>query len=569
MNIFITIHCRWLKPTVIIISCFTLFSFQIILAQTTKTGIPPASRDTIRKSVVPHQPKPRQPKSKEIPIIAKNDAATTRAAMDAFTKGNYAVALPNYLSLQKAKPQNTEYNYRAGICYLFTNVDKSKAIPLLEFAAKQKEAEKDVYYYLGRAYHLANRFDEAISCYEKYRETGKKTRTLVRSDVGRQIAMCKSGKELIMHPVNVTFESLGKSINTPYPDYNPFITADESMLVFSSRRKGTTGNTVDESDNLANADVFVSYKKEGGFSKAKSISNIINTEYDEEALGLSADGQKLLLYIDNLETPGAICISTAKGKGWLKPVPLNETINSEAIVTGASLSPDGQILYFSSDMKGGYGGKDIYFAHLLPDGTWSPAESLEEPINTEYDEDAPYMSLDGHTLYFCSKGHNSMGGYDIFKTVLNDSTKAWSEPENIGYPINTADDNLYFSLSGQGKYAYISALRPEGFGDLDIYKVNFKEVMHNNYQTIIRGNLLRTDSTIINSATITCTNKENNNLMGTYLPNISSGVFVIPLLPGTYNISIESNGFAAYQEDITIPEIKQPYYIDKKIILKK
>ena len=301
----------------------------------------------------------------------------------------------------------------------------------------------------------------------------------------------------------------------------------------------------------------------------KGISSFVNSNYDEEAVGLSSDGQKLLVYIDNLEGFGDIYYSSYKGKGWLKPYPLGATINSKGLETGASISPNGKTLYFSSDRKeGSFGGRDIYMSHILPDGNWGAPVNLGPEINTQYDEDAPFIHVDGNTLYFCSKGHDSMGGYDIFKSFHDDSANTWSKPENIGYPINTADDNLYFSLSVQGKYAYVSALRPEGFGDLDIYKVNFKDVQRNNYQTIIKGIITTSDSSSNIIADVSFVDREKGKVIGHYTPGAANGKFVISATPGTYKIVVESGAYITFEENVDVPEKDQPAFVGCKILLK-
>ncbi len=496
------------------------------------------------------------------------NATSKKDASLAFIAGNYNVALPGYIDLQKRKPKNTENNFRLGVCYLNTNVDKTKAISYLEYTYKQKDAPRETIYYLAKAYHLANRFDEAIDLYEKCKEISGLGKLLPKEDIDREIEMCENGKDMVKNPVSVKFENAGKLINSPYADYNPFISADESILVFSSRRKGNQGNVVDDAIGNYTCDIYISYMRDGKWTKAKSIGPAINTSYDESVVGISPDGQRVMIYMENEIADADIYMSTLKGKSWQKPLSLGPNVNSEEVESGACVSADGKTLYFSSFLKGrGIGGEDIYMSNLLPNGNWGVPINLGPTVNTAEDERAPYIHADGKTLYFSSKGHNSMGGFDIFKTEYDEKTRMWSDPENVGYPINTSDDNLYFSLSVQGKYSYVSAVRPEGMGDLDIYKVTFVDVPKNNYMTLIKGNIVTPDNSTNFNMTVQYTNKQTGEMIGQYTPVATTGKFIIASRPGTYTISVESSSYAPFSVDIVIPEDNQPQLISQPVNL--
>lgn len=483
-----------------------------------------------------------------------------------FNIGDFYSALQHYKKLCNADPKNMDYNYKLAMCYLNTNIDKKKAIPHLEFVIKQQNPPKEAFYELGKAYHYAHLFNKAIIQYEIYKEITK-DKPDPKRDIKRQIEMCNNATLLVNDPINIDFVNLGKDVNSIYPDYNPFTSADESILIFSSRRKENIGSIMDY--GLYTADIYISANKSGNWSKAKNIRQI-NTELDEETIGLSADGQKLLEYLDNIEAYGDIGMSLLRGSSWQKPKILSLSVNSPALETGATISNDGNTIYFSSDKKeGSFGGKDLYMAQKLPTGEWGRPFNLGSTINTPYDEDAPYLFLDGQTLYFSSKGHNSMGGYDLFKSTWNAVNRTWSEPENLGYPINNADDNLYFSISFNGQHAYISALRDEGLGDLDIYKVTFKDTIVPMKLTLIKGALFSDNSIDISKVEITLSDKNNHSVVGKYIANSQTGKFVIIIPPGNYELSIEGEKLADYNEIINIPEYNQPIEISKEISLIK
>jgi hypothetical protein len=205
---------------------------------------------------------------------------------------------------------------------------------------------------------------------------------------------------------------------------------------------------------------------------------------------------------------------------------------------------EGKLIYFASNRKGGFGGTDIYSCQKLPNGKWSEAKNLGPKINTLLDEDFPNLSPDASTLYFSSKGHSSMGGYDIFKATLNESSTAFTDVKNIGYPVNTSYDDLNFRISKSGRYGYVSSLRGGGNGDYDIYRVSFNDVEMDH--TVLIGDLVAKDTLNkieFRDTFISVNNTITNEIVGNYLPNPSNGRFIIILPPGKYTVLVESPGF--------------------------
>lgn len=438
---------------------------------------------------------------------------TDMSAKEYFVSGNLRAALTAYLKLLKDDPKNIDYNHKIGICYLNINDDKTKAIRYLEFVTTQNKFDNAALLDMGMAYHQAMRFDDAIKYYNKYKERAG-DQDIETTD--RQIEMCYNGKELVKYPLDVTFENLGKNINSSYPDYWPFVPTDESFIVYTSRRKGNRGNLIDY-DGYHTSDIYISIVKKGKYSKTKNLS-LINTMGDEEAVGISHDGSNLFVFLDDLYIYGDIYVSTKKGKSFQSIKQPGKNINTKSSMeTAACLSPDGTLLFFASDRKEGHGGTDIYMSNKLPNGTWGIPINLGSVINTQYNEDFPSISADGKTLYFCSEGHMSMGGFDIFKSSWDEDSSYWQPPLNIGYPINTPDDNMNISFSTtldaetetlQNKYAYVSAVRKDGFGDLDIYRITFNKVTSR--FTVIKG-LITSNIPVDNSEYKTFYYYEKNN----------------------------------------------------------
>lgn len=400
-----------------------------------------------------------------------------------FRTGNYGIALKEFKRLSEDDPKNMEYKYRIAQCFLYINNDKSAAIPLLQEVWKNDDLNPEVLFDLGCAYHFNMQFHEAIDSFNEYKSLVKDVENIERAE--RKIEMCYNAMELIKYPLDVTFENLGEKVNSPYPDFSPFVPADESYLVFTSRRKGNRGNMLDY-DGFYTSDLYMSTVKKGAFYKAANIS-MINTESDEEAAGISSDGSKILVFVDDVfrNIYGNIYFSTKRGRSLQNLASIGKTINGPtSIETSAAISKDGNILYFSSDKPEGYGGLDIYMSRLLPDNSWGIPINLGPNINTKYNEEYPTLSLNEEFLYFSSDGHNSMGGYDLFKSEFSIEANEWSSPSNLGYPISTTNDDMSISFAAiwdaqkqieTNMHAYISTYRKDGFGDLDIYRVTFNK----------------------------------------------------------------------------------------------
>ena len=409
---------------------------------------------------------------------------TDLSPKELFRSKNFINALPEYVKMVAEDPDNMDNKYKLAQCYLYLNVDKSKLIPLLEEVCSKPKHDIEAIFDLGRAYHLELEFDKAIKIYSSY-----KSRTTNMADVAkaaRQIEMCYNGKELIKYPLDISFENLGKNVNSPYPDFTPRVPNDESFVVFSSRRKGNKGSYLDY-DGYHFSDVYMSRVKKGAFGRVANVSTI-NSESDEEVAGISPDGKNVLIFVDDVyqNIYANIYVSKRKGRSLRPITALSDLVNTPtSLETSATITADGQLLYFSSNVKGGFGGMDLYVSTLMPDGSWGEVVNLGPNINTKYNEEYPAISVDGNTMYFSSEGHTSMGGYDLFKAERDPETSGWSTPANLGYPLNTAEDNMNICFpeiwdagtqKERSRYAYISAYRKEGFGDLDIYRVTFNKI---------------------------------------------------------------------------------------------
>ena len=484
-------------------------------------------------------------------------------------------AVKNFEGLLELDPKNAHISYKVGRCYLLINGMKSEAVPYMEKAvastsskAKDKynetDAPIDAYFYLARAYHLDSQFDNAIVAYRKYLKEANISDKERVAEIEWMIQTCLNGKLIVDSPISATTENLGENINTIYDEYSAVVDATESMLIFTSRRPTSTGGFLDVDDKYFE-DIFVSQKQEdGSWGKPVSIGKNINTEGHEATIGLSADGQELYIYRDDFGD-GNIYVSELKGSSWGEPQLLNQNINSPFRETHASVSADGQTLYYTSD-KAGEGGMDIFRSKRLPTGQWSVSENLGEVVNTKYDEEAPFIHPDGKTLFFSSKGHSSMGGYDIFFSIEEDGK--WSTPMNIGHPMNTADDEYFFVMSADGKRAYYSSSNGQGFGGKDIYLVRLdtdREVP----LTVYKGEIVADASgSRPENVFIKISDNETGEQIGIYRPRQDNGKFVLILHPGgNYNISYEADGYLFKSEKLFVPKNTTYFEINRAVQL--
>ncbi len=482
-------------------------------------------------------------------VTAVGDA---KLAEENFKMGNFEGALDEYLILIKKDADNEKYNYRIGVCYLNTDIDKKKASQYFE-KIQNKSTEPELKYLLGRSYQYALRFDDALGMFEKYKQDGKGSSENMK-DAAQQVQYCMNAKELMKFPINVFFENLGKNINSEYPDYFPFVPGDESFLIFNSKRPESGG--YQNPDGTWGANIYFSKVKDGQYIKAKPMGRVINSSIgDEEAVGLSSSGEYLLLYFDNMEGSGDIYISKAdKSRNFKEPILLDEQINSsKGQEIAASITGDGNAIFFASTRPGGLGGSDLYVCRRLPNGNWSPAQNLGEGVNTPLNEDFPNVSPDGSMIFFSSMGHTSMGGYDIFVAKWDEQAKKYSGVKNVGYPINTPEDDMNLRVSTTGKYGYISARKKDGFGDLDIYRVNFLDIDPD--YTVLTGKVRSSDASKPVDSThvfISVTDTKTGDEFGNYMPNPNSGKYVIILPPGSFKIATEIPGYMPYSETVQI-----------------
>lgn len=382
-----------------------------------------------------------------------------------------------YVLAAEADPNNIKANYMAGDFHLKT-IGKDRAVKyFLKVLELDPEYRFDITYWIGRSYQYGMEFDKALAYYNQYKNKliereGYRGRDRTElSEVDRRIYECENAREYVANPTHYAIVNVGSAINSEYEDYAPVLNQDETMMIFTSRRRDGNLNQNVFKDNKPYEDIFISTKENGVWTPAKNIGETVNTQFHDSNLALSADGSLLFLYKD--DNNGDIYVSEHKSDGtWTFPHPMSESINSEGFKESSiSISPDQQVLFFASDRPGGEGGIDIYYSIKDRNGEWARSKNLGPKINTPYDDDSPFIDYDGKTLYFSTQGRKGMGGYDIFRSVYDSAKSEWGEPENLGFPINTPDDDVFFVSTSDGKRGYYASVREDGQGYTDIYEV--------------------------------------------------------------------------------------------------
>jgi outer membrane protein OmpA-like peptidoglycan-associated protein len=374
-------------------------------------------------------------------------------------------------------------NFEAGRLQLLT-IGKNLAVKYFKRVMRQDPAYRfDIEYLIGKSYQYGENFDMAIYYYNVYKDKLNKKSNYQGKDkvdmatVDRAIYESQNGREFISNPQNFSIVNIGREINSEYEDYAPVFSETEDEVVFTTRRREDNLNQNVFDDNKPWEDIFFSTKKDGKWAFAKNIGEPVNTPYHDSNLSLSADGNTLFIFKD--DGGGDIYFSERTNGVWSPPAPLPGIINSSFEEKSISMSADEKTLYFSSNRPGGYGGLDIYRATKDSKGAWSNVKNLGPKINTEVDDDGPFIDYDGTTLYFSSRGRKGMGGFDVFRATFDPAANEWSEPENLGYPINTPDDDVFFVASKDGKRAYYSSIREDGMGYLDIYVITIPDGLKN------------------------------------------------------------------------------------------
>lgn len=565
-----------------------------------------------------------------------NDKEGFKKAVEEFETGEHLYhqgefQLKNALRhLKKAyafNPNHAKLNYMIGKCIIET-IHRAEAVEYFERAYKlDPYVADDIALELGRSHHEHEDWNEAIKWYRVYEEHLKSGKTSKnKREIDEQILVyekhireCDAGRKYSANPERVFVDNVGGTINTEWHEYGPVITADNATMYFTSRRPGSLGShEYTEKDALKDRkeqdyyeDIYVTHREGETWTTPVNLGHPINTEGQDATVALTPDGSHMIFY--NATTyDGVLYEATLKGDKWSHPVKMDKHINTRYHESSAVYSLDKKIIYFVSNKPddnigmldilaedGSYTHDIFYTEWDEKKKKWGEAKNIGNTINTIYHENGVFLHPDGKTLYFSSQGHDSMGGYDIFKTVKQ-ADGSWSQPENLGYPVNGPDDDVFFTITADGRTGYYATESTDGYGKQDIYEVTFlgpeKEVISlsednllsniiapvsekvvepliavtENQTTILKGVVLDAITLKPVEASIVLMDNDKNEQVATFTSNSSTGKFLVSLPSGkNYGIAVEAEGYLFHSENFDIPATEGYNEVEKEVLLKK
>lgn len=474
--------------------------------------------------------------------------------------GEYELANQLYILLDT--PDNYNIKYKIGVCYLNIAGEKENAVPYLEEAVKnasyeakesqfkEKRAPLDSYFYLARAYMINNKLESALSTFQAFNRLAQETQSkggMQNLDfIEQQIMACNNAIAMQEDPVIFSKKLLGTDFSMGSMNENPAVSYDGNTIVFTERR------------GISNI-IWFSKKVRGVWQSPVEITEELSAGEDCSACSLNEDGSELYLYKTD-DFDGAIYMSSYENDRWTPIKKLNKNINTKFYESHATISRDGRYLYFTSNRDGGFGELDIYVSERDEAGEWGPAKNIGPTINTPYNEDTPFITENDSIIYFSSEGHNSIGGYDIFKTVLEGSQ--WQVPVNAGYPLNTSDDDKFLQPVNNGENAYYSFMTD--YKEKDIFYINFGDIVFD-----LKGTLSLNDTTLIfdENYKVYLTDRSSGDTISTTSPEPYTGAYRFVINPGDYNLTFTGAGYFQHSID-TLVNPDFPFaelYIDAKL----
>ena len=481
-----------------------------------------------------------------------------------FYEDDYKLAIPLYEQLIEMDPDNANINFKLGVCYLETPGNKADAISCLEKSIekistnyeegnyKERSAPVNAYFFLAQAYQVSNRLDEAISTYEKFINQLDDKEFYEIDFVKMQIEACKRAKVYQNHGLDIKAVKLSKTINAHKQNQNPVVSGNGKVMVYTSN--------VNDEDRI-----FMTTNENDQWTEPIDISDQLVSRGDCISSSLSYDGNTLILYKSD-DKVGNLYISYYYYGSWSK-ISKIKGINTKYWEANACISPDGKTLYFASNRKGGVGGLDIYKSELNSEGQWGPPENLGDVINTPYQENYPQIIDNGKILYFSSLGHSTIGGYDIFYSNLKkDGT--WTEPNNIGFPVNTTSDNIYYMPINDGSEAYYAKYPDLEGENLEIYHYTLLSGAPLSKIEVSGDVLLEGEMPNKSGIVITVLDSTFTRVIDVIIPDSITGNFAISVPSGTYQLKFAAEGYEPETKVVSIKATSDVGNIELKSIQK-
>lgn len=501
-------------------------------------------------------------------FAAENDTKNTiRIVNSLIKKEQLDEAKKMLLGAIQKDPNNILLLEKMGrLCFTMDNGEReaiqylTKVVKYYKTNAVVSKFSLEANYFLSQAYHLNGQYDEALETLLVAKNQVPAEETELLAKMNREVSELNMAIKLKMNPLQFKTNNLGPKLNTSYEEHSPVISSDETRLLFTSTRP--INKT--KKNELPIEGIWESIWNGKSWSDPQPLPADINSNGSNASSSISFDGSTLFFY-KNDNGEGDIYTAQLNDKGvWVNPTKMPRPINSFADETSASLSADGSVLFFTSNRSGGYGGLDIYSVRRLPNGEWSKEQNLGPTINTSEDEEAPFLHADGQTFFFSSRGHETSGAFDIFKSTMDENGQ-FSQPTNIGYPMNTPDDDIFFQPTVDGQRVYFVSHKNTGEGGSDLYLLEFLDTDKRSMAVVTcSANPLGNDSIV--NATLTVKEIESQSIMGNYRCNPYNGKFVVILPVGkSYRFDFDNPGCNTITKEITIEKRKE-YVSTRKTI---
>jgi tetratricopeptide (TPR) repeat protein len=449
--------------------------------------------------------------------------------------------------LLEINPQNPNYSYRKGFLILEIRKDYQGAIPMFQkavqdidqnydmYSHRETSSPPDAFYHLASCYHLNEDIDKAIENYNKFLEVSRSKSELIPV-VKLRLKQCEEAKRQMASPVNVTLKNIGDQVNTKYPEYSPVVSLDGSALYFTARKPWENGETENFRDLALNQypeDVYVSYLDfDSSWTKPERL-DFCKTRRNEASISMSGDERKIYLYEDTTGN-GDIFTTEFYHAKFQEIEPLDmKKVNTDSWETHCMMSHNKRRFFFVSDRPGGFGGRDIYVMERKKNGNWTRPKNLGPGINTPNDEDSPFIAVDNKTLYYASNGEKSIGGFDLFKSEMQDDS-TWIDGSNLGYPFNSTNDDIFYTTTLDGRRGYMTSYRKDGQGEKDIYEI-FNDYLGVRNIAVLKGLIKTVDdkpipedfAVNIKLVCVDCDESEDRQIF----PRLRDGVFMTGLTP--------------------------------------
>ncbi|WP_029510645.1 tetratricopeptide repeat protein [Marinilabilia salmonicolor] len=473
-------------------------------------------------------------------IVIPADAGRNDLHMRTFKKAfaaagdkNYEEAIALYSEILEQNPYHVDALTQLGICYVHTNQELDSALTLFHKAMSIIPATDrfspfgvDLQQTIARTYHLNQQPREALSVFKSLCDSVDDEQ--LKNEFAREMKQIRNSAILLKNPVPLQITNLGNLFNSEFDDHSPLVSFTGDRIFFTSRRP--SGHGPELPDGQYPEKVFFAERTQKGWSKPRVLGEFFSRSEHKSILSLSPDGNRLFLFKNDREGK-SIYVSQYLNGEWQEPEKMPHPINSQWDETHAALSPDQSTLYFTSNRPGGFGGLDVYMSRLDAYGQWGEPVNMGPVINSELDEETPMLHPDGQTLYFASEGHTSMGRFDVFYSQMQDD-ETWTQPVNMGHPINTPDDDFFFVPTLDKSRAYYASYRfSENVGRSDIYKVEF-DSLYNGSLAVIEGTIQNSKNLPVEQIRLLVSRDSDNRQVGDYRPNPATGRYLLFLESG-------------------------------------